>query len=263
MPKIRIGDVNIYYEIKGEGDPLVMIMGLAGNLDWWDPKMISELSKHFKLILFDNRGAGRSDMGQKQFSIKLFANDTAGLMNALGIPKANVLGFSMGGMIAQELVLNYPEKVKKLVLCSTFCGARRGVLPPPQPVPLDDLAENPRKVMEFMARMIFTEEFINSNPQAFEDMIQRMLRAPITKEAFIKQFYAIMEFDTYDRLPQIKVPTLVLHGKMDILLPVENATILASAIPNAKLVILERSGHGLAEEIEKVIAEIIDFLREG
>ncbi|MEM0232915.1 MAG: alpha/beta hydrolase [Candidatus Nezhaarchaeales archaeon] len=263
MPKVRVGDVNIYYEIKGEGNPLVMIMGLAGNLDWWDPKMISEFSKHFKLILFDNRGAGRSDMGQKPFSIKLFANDTVGLMDALGISKANVLGFSMGGMIAQELVLNYPERVEKLVLCSTFCGARRGVLPPPQPVPLDDLAENPRKVMEFMAKTIFTEEFINNNPQAFEDMIQRMLKAPITKEAFIQQFYAIMQFDTYDRLPQIKVPTLIVHGKKDILLPVENATILASTIPNAKLLILEKSGHGLAEEIDEAIAAIIDFLRGG
>ncbi|MEM2213892.1 MAG: alpha/beta hydrolase [Candidatus Nezhaarchaeales archaeon] len=263
MPKVRVGDVNIYYEIKGEGNPLVMIMGLAGNLDWWDPKMISEFSKHFKLILFDNRGAGRSDMGQKPFSIKLFADDTVGLMDALGISKANVLGFSMGGMIAQELVLNYPERVEKLVLCSTFCGARRGVLPPPQPVPLDDLAENPRKVMEFMAKTIFTEEFINNNPQAFEDMIQRMLKAPITKEAFIQQFYAIMQFDTHDRLPQIKVPTLIVHGKKDILLPVENATILASTIPNAKLIILEKSGHGLAEEIDKAIAAIIDFLRGG
>jgi pimeloyl-ACP methyl ester carboxylesterase len=263
MPKVRIGDVSIYYEVKGEGEPLVMIMGLAGNLDWWDPQMISEFSKYFKLILFDNRGAGRSDMGQKPFSIKLFADDTAGLMDALGISKAHVLGFSMGGMIAQELVLNYPEKVEKLVLCSTFCGAKKGVLPPPQPVPLDDLEANPRKVMEFMARAIFTEEFIKNNPQVFEDMVQRMLRAPISKEAFLKQYYAIMEFDTYDRLPQIGVPTLILHGKKDILLPVENAIIMAQRIPKAKLIIFENAGHALAEEMDKVISAILNFLREN
>jgi len=262
MPKVKVGDINIYYEIKGEGEPLVMIMGLAGNLDWWDPRMISEFSKYFKLILFDNRGAGRSDMGERPFSIKLFADDTSALMDALGIPKAYVLGFSMGGMIAQELALNYPEKVKKLVLCSTFCGARKGVLPPPQPVPLDELEANPRKVMEFMASMIFTEEFIRSNPQAFEDMIQRMLRAPISKEVFVQQFYAIIQFDTYDRLPQIKAPTLIVHGKKDVLLPVENATIMAQRIPNAKLVILEGSGHGLAEEMDKAISAILGFLRE-
>jgi len=263
MPKVKVGDVNIYYEIKGEGEPLVMIMGLAGNLDWWDPRMISEFSKYFKVMLFDNRGAGRSDMGEKPFSIKLFADDTSALMDALGIPKANVLGLSMGGMIAQELALNYPEKVKKLVLCSTFCGARKGVLPPPQPVPLDELETNPRKVMEFMARAIFTEEFIRDNPQLFEDMIQRMLKAPISKKAFLEQFNAIMQFDTYDRLPQIRVPTLIVHGKKDVLLPVENAIIMAQRIPNAKLVILENSGHGLAEEGRKAISAIIDFLRES
>ncbi|MCS7139838.1 MAG: alpha/beta hydrolase [Candidatus Nezhaarchaeota archaeon] len=263
MPRVKVDDVNIYYEVKGQGDPLIMVMGLAGNVDWWDPRMISELSKYFKLILFDNRGAGRSDMGQKPFSIKLFADDTAGLMNALGIPKANVLGFSMGGMIAQELVLNYPEKVKKLILCSTFCGTKRGILPPPQPFPIDDLEANPRRAAEFMAWTIFTEEFIRNNPQAFEGMVQRILKAPISKKAFLQQFYAIMQFDTYDRLPQIRVPTLIIHGKKDILLPVENASILASTIPNAKLIILENSGHGLAEEMDELITSIINFLRNS
>jgi pimeloyl-ACP methyl ester carboxylesterase len=262
MPKVKVGDVNIYYEVRGEGEPLLMIMGLAGNLDWWDPRMVSELSKGFKLILFDNRGAGRSDMGKRPFSIKLLADDAAALMDALEVPKANVLGFSMGGMIAQELALNYPEKVKKLVLCSTFCGARKGVLPPPQPVPLDELETNPRRVMEFMAKTIFTEEFVRNNPQAFEDMIRRMLKAPISKEAFLQQFNAILQFDTYDRLPQIGAPTLIVHGKKDILLPVENATIMAQRIPNARVIILENSGHGLAEDIDKAISAILNFLRE-
>lgn len=224
--------------------------------------MVSELSKGFKLILFDNRGAGRSDMGKRSFSIKLLADDAAALMDALEVPKANVLGFSMGGMIAQELALNYPEKVKKLVLCSTFCGARKGVLPPPQPVPLDELETNPRRVMEFMAKTIFTEEFVRNNPQAFEDMIRRMLKAPISKEAFLQQFNAILQFDTYDRLPQIGAPTLIVHGKKDILLPVENATIMAQRIPNARVIILENSGHGLAEDIDKAISAILNFLRE-
>jgi pimeloyl-ACP methyl ester carboxylesterase len=92
MPKVKVGDVNIYYEVRGEGEPLLMIMGLAGNLDWWDPRMVSELSKGFKLILFDNRGAGRSDMGKRPFSIKLLADDAAALMDALEVPQANVLG---------------------------------------------------------------------------------------------------------------------------------------------------------------------------
>ena len=124
MPKIKVNDIQMFYEVHGEGFPLIMIMGFTGNTSWWDPRWIQTLSEKFKVIAFDNRGAGRTDISDREYSIKLFAEDTAGLMNALGIPQANVLGISMGGMIAQELVLNYPEKVKKLVLCSTYCGVR-------------------------------------------------------------------------------------------------------------------------------------------
>ncbi|MEM3703331.1 MAG: alpha/beta hydrolase, partial [Candidatus Bathyarchaeia archaeon] len=122
MPKIKVNDVNLYYEIRGQGFPFVMITGLGGNIDYWDIRLLDELSKRFKLVLFDNRGSGRSDVSDRQYTIKLLAEDTVGLMNALGIPKAHIFGLSMGGMIAQELALNFPEKVEKLILCSTFCG---------------------------------------------------------------------------------------------------------------------------------------------
>ena len=119
MPKVKVNDIQIYYEVKGKGFPLVMIQGLSYSLDGWDPRLVEELSRKYKLVLFDNRGAGRTDVSDREYTMKLFADDTAGLMDALGISKAHVLGLSMGGMIAQELVLNYPEKVAKLVLCST------------------------------------------------------------------------------------------------------------------------------------------------
>jgi len=119
MPKVKVDDIQIYYEVRGEGFPLVMIQGLSDNLDCWDPRLVEELSRKYKLVMFDNRGAGRTDISYREYTMKLFADDTAGLMDALGISKAHVLGLSMGGMIAQELVLNYPEKVAKLVLCST------------------------------------------------------------------------------------------------------------------------------------------------
>jgi len=106
MPKVKVGDIEIYCEIKGEGFPLVMIQGLSSSLEWWDPRLIEALSKMFKLVLFDNRGAGRTDVSDRKYSVKLLAEDTAGLMDALGISEANILGISMGGMIAQELVLN-------------------------------------------------------------------------------------------------------------------------------------------------------------
>jgi pimeloyl-ACP methyl ester carboxylesterase len=119
MPKVKVNDIHMYYETKGEGYPLVMIYGFGGNLNAWDPRLVEGLSKHFKLILFDHRGAGRTDESDREYTIRLFADDTAGLMNALGISRANVLGISMGGMIAQELAINYPRNVSKLILCST------------------------------------------------------------------------------------------------------------------------------------------------
>jgi len=119
MPKVKVNDIQMYYEVKGEGFPLVMIQGLGGNLEGWDPRLVEGLSKHFKLILFDNRGAGRTDLSKGEYTIRLFADDTADLMSALGVPKAHILGISMGRMIAQELTINYPQKVSKLILCST------------------------------------------------------------------------------------------------------------------------------------------------
>ena len=119
MPKVKVNDIQIYYEVKGKGFPLVMINGLSDNLTCWDPRLIEALSKKFKLVMFDNRDVGRTDTSEREHPMKTFADDTAGLMKALAISKAHILGISMGGMIAQELVLNHPEKVAKLVLCST------------------------------------------------------------------------------------------------------------------------------------------------
>ena len=118
MPKQKVNRIEIYYEMHGQGDPLVLIMGLRRNAEWWY-RQIPTLSKHFQVLVFDNRGAGRTDKPKMDYSIRLFADDTAGLMEALGIREANILGVSMGGYIAQELALNYPDRVKRLVLGCT------------------------------------------------------------------------------------------------------------------------------------------------
>jgi pimeloyl-ACP methyl ester carboxylesterase len=266
MPRVKLGDIQIHYEVHGEGFPLTMIMGLSGNTDWWDPRLIEELSKEFKLVLFDNRGAGRTVDSYKEHTIKLFAEDTAGLMDALGIPRAHVFGLSMGGMIAQELVLNYAEKIEKLVLCSTHCGGSKSVLPSKEVLGIltaDRSMLSPEEIARGSIPLLFTEDFIKKNPNLVEFSIQQILKAPISNEAFISHLNAIMNFDSYDRLPQIKVPTLILHGKRDILVPPENASILAEAIPNSKLVYFENSAHGLVEEMEKVISISLDFLADS
>lgn len=266
MPKIKVNDIQIYYEVHGEGFPLVMINGLGGHIDTWDPGYIRELSKRFKLVLFDNRGAGRTDISDKEYTIKLFADDTAGLMEALGIPRAHVFGISMGGMIAQELVLNYPEKVENLVLCSTSCGGAKAVQPSMEVVGVlmaDRSTLSPEEIVRMDIPTILTQDFIKNNPEFVELYVQRTLKAPLSEEAFMRQVNALMDFNTYDRLGQIKAPTLILHGKRDVLVPPENGSILAETIPNAKLVYFENSAHILAEEMEKALTILIDFLVES
>jgi pimeloyl-ACP methyl ester carboxylesterase len=263
IPKVRVNDIQIHYEVHGEGFPLIMIMGLSGNVDWWDPRMTQELSKKFKTVMFDNRGAGRTDVSDRRYTIRLFADDTAGLMDTLGISRANVLGISMGGMIAQELVLNYPKKVEKLVLCSTTCGGTRSVPPSKDVMGIlmaDGSILSQKETAKMTIPLLLTEDFIKKNPDLVELTIQQILKAPISNEAFKRQVNAIMEFDTHDRLPQIRAPTLILHGKQDILIPPGNGSILAEAIPNAKLVYLGKSAHGLVEEMNEVINSLTDFL---
>ncbi len=266
MPKVRVNDIQMFYEVHGEGFPLMMIMGFTGNTSWWDPRWIETLSGKFKIIAFDNRGAGRTDISDREYSIKLFADDTAGLMDAMGVPRADVLGLSMGGMIAQELVLNYPEKVKKVVLCSTHCGGAKSVQASEEvqgTLTADRSGVSVEEVARMMIPLLFTEDFLKNIPGVEELVIEHISKNPISNEAFMRQVSAINKFDTCDRLSQIKTPALILHGKQDIIIPPENGSILEKAIPGARLVSFEDCAHGLLEETEEVLGTILEFLAES
>jgi pimeloyl-ACP methyl ester carboxylesterase len=240
-----------------------MIMGLSANMDWWDPKLVEETSKKYKTVVFDNRGAGRTDAPKIDYSIKMFADDTAKLMDSLKIQKAHVLGISMGGMIAQEFALTYPQRVEKLVLCSTNCGASKSVPPAPKILNLlmGGASGTSEDIIKNTIPILFTEDFIKSNPDIMKVVTERLMKAPIAPDAFTRQVKAIMVWDTYARLPKIKAPTLVMHGKKDILVPPENAKILADRIPGAKLAYLEKSAHALfSQETDKVVDTLLKFL---
>jgi pimeloyl-ACP methyl ester carboxylesterase len=123
---VQVGDLNVYYEEIGHGFPVLLIMGLSANVDWWPPMFVEPLARNWRLILFDNRGAGRTKGDHSRFSIPLAAQDSLRLLDELKIERAHVIGMSMGGMIAQEMTLAAPERVAKLVLACTTCGVRSG-----------------------------------------------------------------------------------------------------------------------------------------
>lgn len=264
MPFEEINGNQIYYEVHGDGHPIFMIQGLSANTEWWDPRLIEGLAEDYKVIAFDNRGAGRSESPDQGYSIKDLADDVSALMEALRVSSANVLGISMGGMIAQELVLNYPGKVEDLVLLSTNCGGTKSVQADEEILEslyIDRSSMSDEEIIEETIPLLFTQEFIDNNPDFVELAKQRLMKNIIPEVDFNRQIEAIMNFDTYDRLFQIESRTLILHGKKDILIPPENGEILNEAIPNSRLVYFENSAHGLMEEMSDVVSIILEFLR--
>lgn len=266
MPKAEVGGLAIHYEESGEGFPLLLIMGLGANLDWWDPRLVEGLARDFRVIRFDNRGTGRSDDSKEGFTMRTLADDTAGLLDALGIARAHVLGISMGGMIAQELVLAHPEKIGRLVLCSTHCGGSHAVRPSPEALGiLAHIAAAPpnEETAQLTVQLCFTKEFVMEDPAAVDAWLRAIRKVPTSRGTLLRQLGGIATFDTYDRLPALKVRTLVVHGERDILIPPENGSILEKAIPGSRLALFEHSAHGLTEDMDGVLRSVGEFLQSS
>ncbi len=267
MPLVKVNDINMYYEIHGDGFPLVMIIGLGSPLVFWDEVFIEKISKKFKVILFDNRGAGRTDKPKIKYSIQMFADDTAGLMDKLEIERAHVLGISMGGMIAQEVALNYPEKVEKLVLCATNCGwtstfkilAR--LLLPIFKISFKRKMKTPESTMQYVFSGLYTEEYIKENHDVLEERKKKLIEYVSPFEVYERQTRAILKFNTRKRLKNLEIPTLILHGKKDSLVAYKRGLELAKLIPYSRLASFDNSGHGIfTMERDIVIKAILEFL---
>lgn len=265
MPIIKVNDINIYYEIHGEGFPLIDIIGLACDVNWWLPEIIEAHSQYFKTIIFDNRGAGRTDKPDFPYSINMMAEDTIGLMDALDIEKAHILGTSLGGFIAQEIAISHPERVEKLVLCCTHCGGSKQILPKME-IMQEMMAPGELPPEEFIDRILslcFTEDFFKSNPDFIEFYKKRALKYVIPYNTYLHQVAANGSFSSGLRLKKIIAPTLIMHGREDVLIPWENAEVLAKRIPTSKAIIIDNAGHLLFKpDIDKVLNPTIDFLTE-
>ncbi|MFX1501692.1 MAG: alpha/beta hydrolase [Promethearchaeota archaeon] len=209
MPKIKVNDINMYYEIHGEGFPLLMINGLATDVNWWFSEMIESFSQTFKTIIFDNRGAGRSDKPDIPYSIQMMANDTIGLMDVLDIKKAHIFGVSMGGAIAQEIAITFPERVEKLILGCASCGGSKAVLPSEE---IMQMWMNPKKMVpgELVNELLshcFTVDFFENNQDFISSYKQHIMKYAIPFDSYRHQIEAGMHFNSGLRLKKISAST--------------------------------------------------------
>jgi len=264
MPKVRVADISIHYETYGQGEPLVLIMGLGGGSSlWW--RQVAFFSPEYHVVTFDSRGVGLTDKPDTPYSMDMLVDDAAGLLERLGIASAHIYGVSMGGMVAQELALRYPELVSSLILGATTCGGGHAAMPSQEMLQelFGIMTLSPDEAVRVSTSVTFSATFVELHPDKINDWLIKGAESPPSPMGFKRQAEAAAGFDTYDRLPQIRVPTLILAGTADQLIPSENSRILASRIPNAKLVLFEGAGHGYLWEAEEEANCIVhDFLKQ-
>lgn len=263
MSKAKINNINIYYEVHGEGKPLLMIQGLGYSSKFWF-KQLPQLSKYFKVIIFDNRDVGRSDEAEEAYTIRDMTEDAVNLLEHIGIEKAHIAGVSMGGLIAQDLSVNNPDKVKKLILMDTHPGGPEYLESTEElwkeigDVEGLSLKEAYKKGIEYAV----TDDFLKNNQETVEKIIQMKLDRPQPVQAFNRQFTAASQFDIRNQLKEIKSSTLVIHGKNDQIVPIKFAQQIAEEIPDAELQIIKKAGHlAFIEKADKVNKSIIEFIR--
>jgi len=261
--RVAVGDIKMYYEIRGQGDPLFMIMGLGGHSLDWGPVLPGLLAEGYQVILFDNRGSGRSDQPPGKLPISLMAKDAAGLMDALGIQSAHVLGGSMGGMIALQMALDYADHIDRLVLGATTAGGRSRIFPQPEIekyfIPRSDLTAH--DYLLWTSPACYPPEFIASHPETIEEKISANLAHPGTLESYLAQLEAFRTFQVDGRLHEIRAPTLVMTGNRDVLIPPKNSHFLYSRIPGAKMRVIDGAGHifwiSHPEETAKIVTDFL------
>jgi pimeloyl-ACP methyl ester carboxylesterase len=267
MASAKVNDININYKVQGHGPPLVLIMGLGGECGDW-VLQTRVFKRYFRVVTFDNRGVGKTDKPNEPYSIKTMADDVIGLMDYLDIRCSNVLGVSMGGMIAQEIAINYPERVNKLILVCTTPGK-------------DEKGGHSPEILRGMGlKEHFTDEDIEQvdmgkvmsslNSFSFGDSMLKMIAVPFCWvrmklfgiDGLRGQFEASMKHSTLSMLDKIKAPTLVIAGAKDRIVPPRFAEVLAQRIPNARLVMIEDGSHTLiAEKRSRFNREVLDFLQ--
>ncbi len=268
LPYATIGNIDIYYEIHGPPDapPLVLIGGWA-SYRWIWFRQIPAFKEKYRCVVFDNRGAGRSSKPDYPYTMEMFADDTVGLMDSLKIENAHILGISMGGLIAQQIAISYPEKIRSLILVSTHFGG-------PNSIPMDDktmalLIALPTETIskeqarDMRYRATFSPQFLQENRSVMEQIDEWAERHPAPLYAQVHQSSAVGGFNAESEVKQISAPTLIIHGDSDRAVPTRNSELLADSISNSKLVLIEGGSHfSIIEKYEVFNNAVINFIDE-
>ena len=237
MPKTRINDINIYYEIHGKGEPIVVIWGIGGEIPQFVHHLTTQISKKYKIIFFDSHGTGRTDKPDHPYSFEMMAEDTVGLMDAININSAHILGISMGARIAMVIAAKYPEKVKSLIL--NVAAAR------------SPHKDDPRAAHSY-------EHLHTAITQP--GFLETIGEHPPTVESFLRQFEALKNFDGSNLLGKIRSPTLIINGTKDASTPVQFARELSDGISDSQLIFVEEDHLFIRYKPDLLVKSVIKFL---
>jgi pimeloyl-ACP methyl ester carboxylesterase len=263
--RVTVGDINIAYKQLGKSNsrPIILITGLGATMDMWSPLLLEQLiSSNYSVTIFDNRGAGNTTAGIKQFSISQFAKDTAGLLDALKISKADVLGWSLGSYIAQELTLTNPDKVSNLILYASGCGGKNSTPTNPK---INQMIGNAS--LSFQQKVgkdlpfLFPTKWFKSNPDYLNYF--PMPKESVSAQAILQQLEAVANWrGSCNAISNITQPTLVIVGTADA--PLQDALMLARKIPGSWVVQIRDAGHGLMYQYPNEFNRaIITFLEDN
>ncbi|HTD09601.1 MAG TPA: alpha/beta hydrolase [Solirubrobacteraceae bacterium] len=259
MTLVRAGEIELDYERTGSGPPLLAIMGMSGTALHWGEPFLGPLREHFDVIAYDHRGVGASSRLEGELTTAQMAEDAAALLRALELDSAHVLGISMGGMIAQELALAHPDRIRTLTLGCTYCGGEGSALAAPEA--LQRLTE--AMMSGDRTRALRAGWEINVSPamaaddEAYARFEAIAHRRAVSMPVIMAQMQACAAHNTNARLAELELPALVIHGTVDELLPVQNGRLIAARIPGSQLEILEDVGHLFFWERPELSAELI------
>jgi 3-oxoadipate enol-lactonase len=251
----------IYWDEQGRGEPVLLMMGLAYPSQMWY-RTRPLLASRYRTLAFDNRGIGRSDVPPGPYPIALMASDAAAVLDAAGVESAHVFGVSMGGMIALEFALQYPARVRSLILGCTAAGGQTAVRAEPEAIQMLMRREKMSREEAAEAAVPFIYDSATPREWIDEDLAIRRPWFP-SLEGYASQLQGVLGWEAYSRLSQIFARTLVIHGESDRLIPPGNAKLIAERIPGAKLVMIPHASHlFLTDQTEVSHHAILQFLNE-